>query len=358
MTAERKQYYTLHGLRGVAAIIVMLYHLWPYILGRQNFTPGAYLAVDLFFILSGFVLAHAYDRRLAEGMGARAFAVLRAIRLGPLYYLALAIALVGLAVKMAAGARYGATLWSSILAALSWLPLPPRLSLEPTELFPLNGPAWSLLLEVLINLAYALFAPRLSRRALLAVVLIGGAALAWGALHYGDINYGAGWRRGWVGVARVVFSFSLGVLLRRSMGVIGYRFSNTLALLILAAAAALMLAPVHRRALYDLGVVFLGWPLVIYCGAKAEVSGWMQKVMGALGDLSYALYATHAPLLSLTAVSVGLILGRAWNDNGTGFGYAVVALVVLFAAAAHHVYDVPLRRRLTGWVKRRAMAKT
>lgn len=346
MAAERKQFYTLHGLRGVAAIIVMLYHLWPYIRGRQNYTPGAYLAVDLFFILSGFVLAQAYDARLAAGMGAGTFARIRMIRLSPLYYLAIAIALIGVGVKMLLGMRYPATLWSSILAALAWLPLPPGLSVEPTELFPLNGPAWSLLLEVLVNLAYALVGARLGKRALILVILISGAALAFAAIHYGDINYGAGWRRGWVGIARVVFSFSFGVFLRRSMGQIRYWQSNILALAVLAAAAGVMLAPIHQRDWIDLTAVFVCWPLVIYFGARFEAAGRMQAWLASLGDLSYALYATHAPLLSLSAVVVALAMGRAWNDQGYGFGLGIVVGAVIFAGLAHHFYDAPVRAQL------------
>ncbi|MDB5440875.1 MAG: acyltransferase 3 [Caulobacteraceae bacterium] len=350
MTAERKQYYTLHGLRGVAAIIVVFYHLWPYLRGRQNFTPGAYLAVDLFFILSGFVIAHAYDRRLAGGMGFKAFAVLRMIRLGPLYYLGLLIAVIGIGVGMISGARHAAAaLITSILAGLAWLPTPPGLSVEPSELFPLNGPAWSLLLEILVNFAYALVGPRLGPRALGGVILASGAALVWCALHYGDLNHGAGWHGGLVGVARVVFSFSLGVMMRRRMGATPYVSSNALSLMVLAAAAAVMVWPYQDRAPFDLATVFVAWPLVIYCGARFEASGRMQAWLGELGDLSYGLYATHVPVLMLSAGLLTLAFGWPRDDHSHGYGFTVVGITVLFAALAHHLYDVPLRRRLTGW---------
>ena len=186
-----------------------------------------------------------------------------------------------------------------------------------------------------------------ARVARLAFVARTALALAFAAFHYGDINYGAGWRRGWVGIGRVVFSFSFGVLLRRSMGQIRYWRSNILALLVLAAAAGVMLAPIHQRDWIDLTAVFICWPLVIYFGARFEAAGRMQTWLAGLGDLSYALYATHAPLLSLSAVVVGLALGRAWTDQGHGFALGFVLAAVVFAGLAHRFFDAPVRRWLT-----------
>ncbi|TIW52974.1 MAG: acyltransferase, partial [Mesorhizobium sp.] len=79
--ATRHIYLNLDALRGVAAISVMLYHFSPFI-ADGKVLPSSYLAVDLFFLLSGFVIAHAYDRKIESGMG---FGTFRLIRLYPLY---------------------------------------------------------------------------------------------------------------------------------------------------------------------------------------------------------------------------------------------------------------------------------
>src|ERR1700761_6004380 len=75
-------YPALDGLRGVAAIAVMLHHFRP-LTAPWLFAHG-YLAVDLFFLLSGFVIAHAYDARFRKGLGVPAFLVIRLIRLWPM----------------------------------------------------------------------------------------------------------------------------------------------------------------------------------------------------------------------------------------------------------------------------------
>jgi peptidoglycan/LPS O-acetylase OafA/YrhL len=77
------QFATLDGLRGVAAIAVTSLH-FRFELGKF-LLPHSYLAVDFFFVLSGFVLAYAYEDRLSEGMKPIQFLRLRVIRLYPLY---------------------------------------------------------------------------------------------------------------------------------------------------------------------------------------------------------------------------------------------------------------------------------
>ncbi len=89
--AERSIKFTvLDGLRGVAALCVVQTHTQDLLLGDT--LPTAYLAVDLFFLLSGFVLAHAYEERLRQGMTLHRFMLARLVRLYPLYLAGIAIA--------------------------------------------------------------------------------------------------------------------------------------------------------------------------------------------------------------------------------------------------------------------------
>jgi peptidoglycan/LPS O-acetylase OafA/YrhL len=83
----------MDGIRGIAAILVALFHFRATFLHYDNNVIGdGYLAVDLFFVLSGFVLAHAYEHRFARGMTTFEFMRARVIRLYPLYFVGLAIA--------------------------------------------------------------------------------------------------------------------------------------------------------------------------------------------------------------------------------------------------------------------------
>jgi peptidoglycan/LPS O-acetylase OafA/YrhL len=101
---ERQPFRTLDGIRGIAATIVMTRHL-PEMFGRLTF-PRCYLAVDLFFVLSGFVIANAYGARLASGMGLAEFMRIRFIRFFPFYILAFAFGIAALALELSLpGAR-------------------------------------------------------------------------------------------------------------------------------------------------------------------------------------------------------------------------------------------------------------
>ncbi len=177
---------TLDALRGAAAVIVVAYHA-----GTRR-VPGGYLAVDLFFALSGFVLAHNYGGALNGWRDAGAFMVRRLIRLYPLYGLALAV---GFGVHMVATLPAG-TFWPSralgtLAANAVFAPAAPAF-LVTWHLYPFNPPAWSLFFELAVNALFALAAPFLRGwRPLLTLVGLGAATLIWVAIVHGDLNGGA-----------------------------------------------------------------------------------------------------------------------------------------------------------------------
>src|SRR5215212_7205901 len=171
MRAQKQVFHTFDALRGVAAIAVVMFHspdLYP-----QGWARNAYLAVDLFFMMSGVVVFKAYGSRLAAGMSLAEFMRIRFVRLMPLYLLGLIIAAVGTALSLLGNNREGwswAGLAANIGLTLFLLPGPPaRFSDVPPSLFPLNPPAWSLLFEVLVNLAFAALLPFTTRVRLILV---------------------------------------------------------------------------------------------------------------------------------------------------------------------------------------------
>lgn len=169
-TSHRQIFVGLDGLRGTSAAIVVIFHLQS---GRSldDLTfPAGYLAVDMFFMLSGFVIAHAYEERLKSDLTFARFAGLRAIRLYPLYILGCAL-LLGHAVLQAA---YAGELWRAreFVYALPYaVALVPNFPAGPAGWFKLNPPAWSLFYEWVYNLLYAAFLLFLTTRVIVSVVV-------------------------------------------------------------------------------------------------------------------------------------------------------------------------------------------
>ena len=168
------QFTTLDGLRGVAAAAVVTRHATDYFSWGSQYIPSlkpgappvpvgplfeSYLAVDFFFVLSGFVLAHAYWRRLCSGMSAVEFICLRLIRLYPLYLIALVFAIAAACIEVVAGGRSVTSLVKNIIPAVLFLPAP-ALTVFGT-LFPLNMPTWSLFFELVANSGFGVIGKRI-----------------------------------------------------------------------------------------------------------------------------------------------------------------------------------------------------
>ena len=224
--ADTKPHYDiLDGLRGVAALTVVCFHLFEaYATSHldQRINHG-YLAVDFFFILSGFVVGYAYDNRWRR-MSVGEFLKRRLIRLQPMVVIG---ALIGAAMfytqgcsvwdvsKVTVAALLAATLMNALM-----IPATPGVEIRGVgEMYPLNGPSWSLFFEYIGNLLYAFLLRRLLTRALAAWVALAGCGLAafalWGP--YGDICVGFALTGDNIvgGSLRLLFAFSAGLLLSR-----------------------------------------------------------------------------------------------------------------------------------------------
>ncbi|MEL7103662.1 MAG: acyltransferase, partial [Pseudomonadota bacterium] len=208
-------YASLDGLRGLAAFAVVFFHLanWT---DTVNFVPRGDLAVDFFFCLSGFVMAHAYGDRIGKDYGLRQFALTRLIRLYPMMALSVLVAAAYFLSKFLLSSDE-VTLSDVLLASTLGLFVLPYLGESlalsgPLEVFPINGPLWSLFYELLINLAWAAaFAVLTLRRvigfgvACAALLLVAG--LAHGDLLLGDRTVDFFW-----GIPRVGVSFAAGLI--------------------------------------------------------------------------------------------------------------------------------------------------
>lgn len=230
--ADTKPHYELlDGLRGVAALVVIWYHVFEGFATSpvdQRFNHG-YLAVDFFFILSGFVVGYAYDDRWKRRtLSFGGFVKRRLIRLHPMVVLGAVLGAVTFCIQGRVQWDGTPVAFSSVLLALllSLFLIPALPGSGPEvrgngEMYPLNGPTWSLFFEYIGNLLYALFLRRLPTRWLAGFVALTGIGLAAYAVGNGSGygHLGVGWTLAGNnlpgGLLRLSFAFPMGLLLSR-----------------------------------------------------------------------------------------------------------------------------------------------
>ncbi len=365
--APRQRYEILDGLRGVAALLVIWYHVFEAFATSpvdQRFNHG-YLAVDFFFVLSGFVIGHAYDSRWQRGMTAGRFIVRRIIRQQPMDIIGVLLGVVSFIIQGCE--RWDGTAVStpaviaSFLFGLFMLPALPGTMPEVRgngEMFPLNGPSWSLFFEYIGSIGYALWLHRLSRRSLWIFTVLSGVALAVWTLSdmSGSYHTGFGWSMadyGFVGgLLRLSFSFSAGLLMARGfkpmrVGACGFAVCSALIVAMLAMPYITTDGSKSiANACYDLICTLLIFPAVVYIGASTpNGSGVSDRVCRFLGSISYPVYIIHYPMMYLFYAYVwseGLTFAQTWPVAA-----AICLGAIILARLFLKYYDEPLRACLS-----------
>lgn len=369
-TKDSKPHYALlDGLRGVAALLVVWYHVFEGFQFAGNkpvidFINHGYLAVDFFFILSGFVVGYAYDNRWGKTLTLGGFFRRRLIRLQPMVIMGAVIGAVSFLLSgMERWDGTHATLWLTFLAfvcgclMLPALPGMPREVRGNGEMFPLNGPCWSLFFEYVGNIVYALFIRRLSTRLLALLSFALCCALAWFAVTdqsgYGSI--GVGWtvdRTNILGGSlRMLCPFTMGLLLSRIFKPIHYARGAFWI------SAALLLAIFHIPYIYSDGALSLNgvfeaaciiavFPLVVWYAASGKTTDIAStRICRFLGDISFPLYIVHYPLMY--AFYMWLIKTRQYTLYETWpAALAVVTASIILAWLCLKLYDMPVRKWL------------
>lgn len=340
-----RTFQTLNGVRGLAALCVVLLHSSG--LFGFNPAPSGQLAVDLFFCLSGFVIAHAYGDRLRNGLTTASFVRLRLIRFYPLYAAGLMLGFLGALTQLAVSPAHSRGLIGILYDfgfGLFFLPTP-----TGGTLYPFNLPAWSLWYELLVNILYAAALFRFSSRALASLAAATFVFLAAMALT-GEQGLGGGpvaseWP---IAAARTLFSFSVGLLIYRSRN--GWNAPRIPAILLAIATVIPMLCPVSdsARTILDLALIALWFPAMIALSARVEpIIG--ASLLRSLGVASYGLYAIHYPI-----IQVLLAVKERTGFQGPGVGLAIVFALVCVAWLLDSRFDIPVRRLLSRLTKRRS----
>ncbi len=369
-TKDSKPHYALlDGLRGVAALLVVWYHVFEGFQFAGNkpvidFINHGYLAVDFFFILSGFVVGYAYDNRWGKTLTLGGFFRRRLIRLQPMVCMG---ALIGAASFLLSGMERWdgthATLWLTFLAfvcgclMLPALPGMPREVRGNGEMFPLNGPCWSLFFEYVGNIVYALFIRRLSTRLLAVLSFALCCALAWFAVTdqsgYGSI--GVGWtvdRTNILGGSlRMLCPFTMGLLLSRIFKPIHYArgaFWTSAALLLIIFHVPYIHSDgaLSLNGIFEAACIIAVFPLVVWYAASGKTTDIAStRICRFLGDISYPLYIVHYPLMY--AFYMWLIKTRQYTLYETWpAALAVVTASIILAWLCLKLYDMPVRKWL------------
>jgi peptidoglycan/LPS O-acetylase OafA/YrhL len=356
---QPQNFVLLDGLRGLGAILVLIGHTMPY--WGPFWAPSGAVIVDLFFLLSGFVIAFSYETRFAQGMGVGEFMLHRIVRLYPLYLLGTVlgfIVLFALSVGDPDGGARQAAMGLQFVPALFVLPAPEALG--SANVYPLNVPAWTLFFEFAVNFVYVLAFRWLSDTRILAIVTsLCAVGLAVTVFHFGRIDAGPEWPTFWAGFARAGFGFFAGVLTFRLLGSprTTQRPISKWAFVILVAIPAACFVPATEelRPWLDLLLaMILGMPLLYLAQSVAPPEGFTRLfILG--GRISYAIYILHQPFRELMA-------RWSWRDpwpieSAPLGGIAVLVAVVVVSYFAEKYYDRPVRRWTVHQLRRRAAAR-
>lgn len=361
-TAPGKNHYViLDGLRGVAALFVVAFHLFEAYAGnnpQKQIINHGYLAVDFFFLLSGFVIAYAYDDRW-DRMSVSGFFKRRLIRLQPMVVMGSVIGAALFAFQdFSIFPKYdnASFLHVVIVMALGFvmIPLPKSADVRGwDEIYPLNGPAWSLFYEYVANALYALGVRKLSNRSLGVLVTLSALALIYLVVFGPRGDLIGGWALDasgiQIGLSRVMFPFFAGVLLMRSGGRIRvpYAFAVSSVLLIVALCLPRFGGTDHLwlNGLYEAGCVIVLFPLIVAIGAGDRAAdGPSVRLARFFGVLSYPLYITHYALIY---IFTGWVVDRKIPaPQGAVVGIGVFITTVVIAYACLKLYDEPVRRGL------------
>ena len=371
--ATKPHYPILDGLRGVAAILVVAFHIFEAhsTSHLDQIINHGYLAVDFFFVLSGFVIGYAYDDRW-RSLTVGGFFKRRLVSLQPMVVMGIVIGALCFYFQDSAmwPAIHSIPVWKMLLIMLigfTLIPVPISMDIRGwQEMHPLDGPGWSLFFEYIANILYGLFIRKFSKTALSVLVILSGAALVQYAVTSKTGDVIGGWSidalQLRIGFTRLMYPFFAGLLLSRIVKPtrISHSFLWCGLLLVVVFSMPRIGGKEHlwMNGLYDSLTVILMFPLIVYMGASGEIAGKLaSRVCKFFGDISYPIYITHYPLIYMYT-------GWVSDHPGVGLGqalpYALATFVssVVIAYACLKWYDEPVRRWLQKhWLRQQLAGK-
>jgi len=366
LSKSKPHYEILDGLRGIAAILVVIFHILEIHSGgdhtKQLINHG-YLAVDFFFILSGYVISYAYDDRWND-MTLGHFFKRRIIRLQPMLVIGSVIGALLFYFQNSPALGWGGIsevpagkVFMVMLIGFFLIPVGKGLDIRGwNEMFPLNGAAWTLFFEEIANISYALILRRLSVFVLGICVAIAAAF----TIHYALTNPAGDIIGGWaiddplqlkIGFIRVALPFLAGLLLARTLKLQyiknAFLYAGLLLILLLSVPRIGGHEQPWQNGLYECFCLLVVFPLIVWLGAGGKAEGKAKQVCKFLGDISYPIYITHFPVMYVYyswVTNNGYSLSESWPA-----GLLTAAVSLTLAYGLMKLYDIPLR----AWLRNR-----
>jgi peptidoglycan/LPS O-acetylase OafA/YrhL len=362
----KPHYEILDGLRGVAAIVVLVFHIFeaytldPY----EKIVNHGYLAVDFFFVLSGFVIGYAYDDRWKK-MNFGDFFKRRLVRLHPLVVMGMILG--ALLFYFGASPEFpliaDVPVWKLLLYVVLGIllfPTPPSMDIRGwQEMHTLDAPCWSLFFEYIANILYGLFIRKFSTKALSVLVFLAACVTIHLTLTTtGDVSGGWTFNAGHlrIGFTRLIYPFFAGLLLYR-LGKLtrlknAFLWCSVLLLVVFLIPRIGNHEHFWLNGIYESVVIIFIFPLIVYMGASGEVKGkYASKVCKFLGDISYPVYIVNYPIIYIWTAYISR------THYTFAESYWVVLLVFVSTVAISYLslklYDEPVRK----WLKKKVIDK-
>jgi peptidoglycan/LPS O-acetylase OafA/YrhL len=365
--ADSKQHFkVLDALRGIAAIMVVVFHAFEifYMFEHEKLIINhGYLAVDFFFMLSGYVMAHAYDDRW-HTLTYKDFFKRRIIRLHPLIILSTIIGAICFYYGAGTiGPKIASTpLWQLALVAMAGcllIPLPVKTDIRGwEEMYPLNGPAWSLFFEYIANFLHATILRKFAKWQLAMLCFFSALLFIDLAIAKGDVTGGWSFNMEQLGIGftRLLFPYMAGMLLKRVVTqtqVLKQSWASLLSFMLSAVLLVLMLSLPRfattqqhlYNGLYESFAVIIVFPIIIILGAVGNnVPPVINKLCTFLGDISYPIYIIHYPFIYVFYAWL-----QQYNIPLQGAFFAIFMFTITMVALAYlslKLYDEPVRKWL------------
>ncbi len=355
---NHNRYALLDGIRGIAALFVVIRHTgeyWHFDVFRS------YLAVDVFYILSGFVIAAAYESKMASGsMGFKQFALVRLIRLYPVYLLSVIVSTPRFFAKLIVDHHHHldfATLMQACLAVVAGLFFIPFHMPGDATLFPVNPVYWTLFFELLVNAIFAATRRMLTEQVLRWVIIVSGVLLAIQVHAHGNLNIGFlfSLRSVAEGLTRATFGIFFGLLLYRHKDIFtpfsfhAARFSYWAIMVMM----LILMSPATGSFdwLIDMLSVTLVFPVIVLLAAQNHHSRLLWLML-MLGSASYPIYVLHVPIAGTVAFACRALFGQGVDQFAPLSGIVLASTLVTISIWIEKYYDIPFRK----WLSQRILA--
>jgi exopolysaccharide production protein ExoZ len=328
----------VQGLRAAAALMVVMVHAVPsFVIGQAG--------VDIFFVISGFIMVHASERAFGQPGASSWFISRRLIRIVPLYWVTSAVLLVEMLWKYRGLAAAHDSV-ENVLASFLFVPYPG----PDGTISPLHGVGWTLNYEMFF---YAIFAAALRFRAHLAAALVIVLLLVVAMLHVAlpdlpvQLHF---WSD------PIILEFALGVAIATVLRSTGDWPRPIGPLLLIASCGGFGWLAVHGSGEAPRPVEW-GLPAALAVLGAATMrelpDGKLRRVLVFAGDVSYALYLTH----TLTLAAIARLFPGVWPEHASRSPLEAIILVgatVVVATLVYVLFDAPVTKSLQRQLKLRA----